>query len=251
LAFRIIYTPLMRWSRRVVVHEKLFKEIATKSYGVIPENIAVIPHGVEALSPINTQEARQRLGIAKDAKVALFMGYATGYKGMDLLIEGFAAYAKHEPKAYLIIGSGKHPKLKHDDVYLAEYTRLQKKAAELIPARQYRWEGFIAEDDINTYYSACDVSLYPYTTAMSSSGPMSFAIGYEKPFLVSSAFKDIFADHPHLLFDRRPESMAEKLAYFFDNQPDYTAASAVLKRDRTWQTVGEQTARLYNEIKEQ
>lgn len=251
LAFRIIYTPLMKWARRVVVHEKLFKEIAVQSYGIKAENVMVIPHGVEVLSVINPTQARQKLHIALDAKVALFMGYATGYKGIDLLIEGFAKYAKQEPKAYLIIGSGKHPKLLHDETYLAEYTRLQQKAAALIPAGQYHWEGFIAEDEIGVYYSASDVSLYPYTTAMSSSGPMSFAIGYEKPFLVSSAFKDIFVDHPQLLFDRQPESLARKLHYFFDNQSTYTIASATLKRERTWHMVGEQTTNLYEGVKEQ
>jgi glycosyltransferase involved in cell wall biosynthesis len=249
-AFRIIYTPIMKWAQRVVVHEKLFKEIAVRSYGIAPEKVATIPHGVEALSAVDPQSARQALTIAEDAHVILFMGYATGYKGLDLLIEGFAAYAQREPKAYLIIGSGKHPKLRDDDAYLQEYQRLQKKAAELIPEGHYRWEGFIAEDEIGLYYSACDVSLYPYTTAMSSSGPMSFAIGYEKPFLVSSAFKDIFVDHPELLFHQTPESLADRLEYFFANKADYTTASTILKRDRTWSAVGEQTTRLYNEVKE-
>jgi glycosyltransferase involved in cell wall biosynthesis len=250
LAFRVLYTPLMKWARRVVVHEKYFKEIAVQSYGIAPQKVVVIPHGVETFAPTDTRQARRSLSIAKDAKVVLFMGYATGYKGLDLLIEGFAQYAEREPKAYLIIGSGRHPKLKNDSTYLAEYRRLQEKAAALIPLHQYRWDGFLAEDQIGLYYSACDVSLYPYTTAMSSSGPMSFAIGYERPFLVSEAFKDVFKDYPHLLFDRHPQKLAERLEYFFTNQNDYISASSVLKRDRTWRSVGQKTASLYSEIKE-
>jgi len=247
LAFRIIYTPLMKWSHHVIVHEEHFKDIAMKSYGIDGQKISVVPHGVEELSTINQQEARLALNIPKTAKVALFMGYATGYKGIDLLIEGFAEYAQSEPDAYLIIGAGKHPKLHDDETYLKEYARLREKARHLIPTGQYRWEGFIKEQEITVYYSASDVSVYPYTTAMSSSGPMSFAIGYEKPFLVSTAFESIFSSYPQLLFDRRTTDFAKRLKYFFAHQNEYDEISYKLKRQRTWRRVAELTLHTYRQ----
>jgi len=247
LAFRIIYTPLMKWSDHVIVHEQLFKNIAVKKYGIDSQKISVIPHGVEELSTIDTYRAREALAIPSSANVALFMGYATGYKGLDLLIEGFAEYAKKSPHAYLIIGAGKHPKL-HDDVtYLKEYERLQSKAKKLIPGSQYRWEGFIKEAEITVYYSASDVSLYPYTTALSSSGPMSFAIGYEKPFLVSTAFESIFNTYPQLLFDRKPGDLADRLEYFFTYRHDYDEISRELKQQRSWRRVANLTLNTYRQ----
>lgn len=250
LAFRIIYTPLMRWPRKVIVHEQYFKDIMTKSYRIDPAKIAVVPHGIEALTVLDTQSARTALRIPVGRDVALFMGYATGYKGLDILIEGFAAYARKMPKAYLIIGAGKHPKLRDDERYLAEYTRLEQKAARLIPKGRYRWEGFIKESEIAAYYSASDVSLYPYTTALSSSGPMSFAIGYEKPFLVSTAFETIFSEYSQLLFERSGANLAKRLAYFFSHQDEYAAISSQLKRQRNWTNVSRRTMQLYGEVME-
>lgn len=251
LGFRVIYTPLMRWANKVIVHEQHFKDIAVASYGVRPDKVEVVPHGIEILESMDEQQARTTLSLPGNAKVALFMGYATGYKGLDLLIEGFGEYAKNHSDAYLIIGAGKHPKLSKDKQYLEEYDRLQAKASKLIPERQYRWEGFIDEREIVTYYSASNVSLYPYTTALSSSGPMSFAIGYEKPFLVSTAFERIFQESPQLLFERTGRALADRLEYFFSHQEEYAAVSANLKAKRNWTNVGARTLQLYKQTHDQ
>lgn len=251
LAFRIIYTPLMKWPRTVIVHEHHFKEIMVKSYGVKPEKIAIVPHGVETFDTIDPADARRQLGLKPNANIVLFMGYATGYKGLDLLIEGFAEFAATNQNAFLIIGAGKHPKLHDDPLYLKEYARLQEKAAQYIPKAQYQWQGFISEGEVTTYYSAADVSLYPYTTVMSSSGPMSFAIGQEKPFLVSTAFENVFNDYPQLLFKRTATDLAERLDYFFAHQTQFAVISHELKTERTWQHVAARTLQLYKDSRNQ
>lgn len=251
LAFYVIYAPLMKWAKRVIVHEQCFKDIAVSSYGIDSEKIWVVPHGIESLESLEMSAARKELGLAHDAEVVLFMGYATGYKGIDLLIEGFSEYAKTHPKAYLIIGAGKHPKLQNDANYLMEYARLQQKAADLINPARYRWEGFIKESEITTYYSASDVSLYPYTTALSSSGPMSFAIGYEKPFLVSTAFFSVFRQYKQLLFQKTPEDLADRLAYFFSHRDQFDAAARELKQSRSWEKVSARTLKVYQDDHDQ
>lgn len=245
IAFYVIYKPLMVHAKHIIVHEQFFKDIITESYHIDSKKVSVIPHGVETFEATNTVKARIKLGLPKNADLALFMGYATGYKGLDLLMEGFGSYATSHPNAFLVIGAGKHPKLHEDATYLKEYERLQNKAKELIPANQYIWRGFIDEGEIGDYYSACDVSLYPYTTALSSSGPMSFAIGYEKPFLVSDAFAEIFHGYPQLVFQRNSNALAERLDYFFTHRDEYSNLSQRLKTQRTWKNVGDQTLETY------
>jgi len=185
------------------------------------------------------------LDIPAGKHAVLFMGYLAGYKGFDLLIEGFAEYVKRDPDAYLIIGAGKHPKFENDQTYLQDYAAKQAKAEKLIGAGNYRWIGFIDEKDIADYYSAADVSLYPYTISMSSSGPMSFAMGYEKPFLASDVFKDVLP--PNVLFDRTPEALAGKLEDFFKNIKSYGQLSKTMKQHRLWGTVGKLTMDTYKE----
>lgn len=245
LAFRVIYGPITKRADEIVVHEPMFKNILIKEYSVNPEKINPIPHGVEPLHPTPVSVARKRLGLNLDAHVVLFMGYLTGYKGIDLLIEGFAKYLGSDPEAYLIIGSGKHPKLQNDPDYLSEYHRLEEKAKKLIPKASYRWVGFIDEADIVDYYSASDVSVYPYTISMSSSGPMAIALGYGKPFIASDVFKGVL-NEPNMIFKRTEGSLSEKLKDFFKDPNAFQQSLLVMREERLWVKVGGEHYQVYS-----
>lgn len=247
LAFYVIYKPLTIWAKKVVVHEEQFKATLCNEYSVPASKISVIHHGVEEFEAIQPDTARKQISLPIDKQAVLFMGYAAGYKGIDMLIREFAKYAKKAADAYLIIGAGMHPKLKADADYLKKYESWKNLAADLIPEDQYRWVGFIDEKDIVNYYCGTDVSVYPYTTSMSSSGPMSIAIGYEKAFLASDVFREVLKDEM-ILFGREPGSLAAKLEYFFEHGDQYRRIARRLKRDRLWPQIGRQTYGQYIEV---
>lgn len=246
LGLLALYWPLAHLPKRVVVHEPYFKRLLVAQYGADGSKVAVIPHGVEDFTGLTPAKARKLLNIGLSKKVVLFMGYAAGYKGIDLLIKGFAAYAKAEPNAYLIVGAGAHPKLKNDRAYQAVYEGYKQLAAELLPSSQYRWAGFIPEADVAAYYSASDVSVYPYTVALSSSGPMAFAIGFNKPFLASVAFADVF--DRELVFEATPEALAKKLHEFFGDTSHFDKQVSWLRTQRLWSRTSLKTAQLYKQI---
>jgi glycosyltransferase involved in cell wall biosynthesis len=243
-AFYVIYKPLCVFAKKVIVHENVFKEILINEYGVKENKIEVIYHGIEDLAAISREDACRKLNLDASKDLVLFMGYLTGYKGIDLLIEGFSEYLKINPNAFLIIGAGKHPKLFADGAYLKEYSRLENKAKELIPEGRYRWVGFIEESDLVNYYSAADVSVYPYTIQMSSSGPMSIAIGFGKPFLASDAFSG-FIENKGILFERSPEKLSECLGKFFKNKGDNLDYVKKLKDERIISSVAYKTYQEY------
>lgn len=245
-AFLTIYKPLVRRAGAIIVHEQYFKDILISQYGAQADKVHVIPHGVENFVPLPMHDARQRLGVADDRKVVLFMGYLAGYKGFDLLLEGFAAYAKEHPEALLLIGAGEHPKFKNEAGYRKLYAGYQAKAAELIAADQYRWIGFIPEDETPIYYSASDVSLFPYTISMSSSGPMSFAIGYEKAFLASDVFAGVLP--AETLFARTPGAVAAKLEEFFARPAPFAQLAKKMKQDRLWTKIAARTLQVYRSL---
>jgi len=244
IGFYVIYKPLCIWTKKIIVHEKYFKNILINEYRVDKNKIEVIYHGVENLKTIERTEARNKLKLDGNKDLCLFVGYLTGYKGIDLLIEGFAKFCKFNKNAFLIIGAGKHPKLKDNKDYLKEYKRLEDKAKNLIPENQYRWVGFIKENYIINYYSACDVVLAPYTVAMSFSGPLALAIGYEKPFLASDVFSEILPKE--MIFKRNSENLAEKLREFFRNQRKFKEGAEKMKGERLWSKVGHQTYKNYS-----
>jgi len=245
-AFRIIYT-LLNWSAdKLIVHEAPFRERLIRDYHVDPHKIAVIPHGIERADRMDQTDAREQLAIDPRAKVLLFVGYLTGYKGLDLLIEGYARYVRDHPKdrSLLIIGAGKHPKLKDDPSYLKDsYERLQKKAKDLLPDDKYRWSGFIKEEELQAYYSAADLSVYPYTVAMSSSGPMAMSIAYRTPFIASDVFSEYFPDADNL-FAREEKSLADAIHRSFKS-PSTGVEIEHMRSERAWPAVASAHLRVY------
>lgn len=242
-AFWIIYKPLCLFTKKVVVHEDFFKQILVNEYKIKSDKIKVINLGIDNLKPIGKKEACKNLNINSNKDIVLFMGYLTGYKGLDLLIEGFSLYSKNNPKAFLIIGAGKHPKLFNDEKYLREYSRIKNKAKELIANNQYKWIGFIKENDIINYYSASDVSVYPYTVNMSSSGPMAIALAYEKPFLASDVYSTLIKDK-NMIFKRDKNDLNEKLMIFFQNKKNLETIK-IMKSERLWDKIAKKTRDLY------
>lgn len=247
LGFYIIYKPLCVFSKRIIVHEDVFKRILAVEYGVKQEKIAVIHHGVEDLKSITKEEACRQLQLDSTKDIVLFMGYLAGYKGLDLLLDSFSSYAEKNQKAFLVIGSGKHPKLANDSDYKKDYERILRKAKEKIRPDQYRWDGFINEKNIVNYYSAADVSVYPYTISMSSSGPMAFAIGYEKPFLASDVFRGIIDDEA-FLFTRTEEGLLRRLSIFFEDKDSFSTAIREIKSERLWPKIAKETVVLYKNL---
>jgi glycosyltransferase involved in cell wall biosynthesis len=246
IAFWVIYKPLTVYANHIIVHENLFKDRLIKEYGTKADKISVIPHGVEDLELKNKETTRNELKLPSRSLIVLFMGYLTGYKGLDMLIEGFAEYVKVNPRSFLILGAGLHPKLKDNEEYLNnEYYRLQNKAKELIPASNYDWRGFIPEDEMVDYYSAADLSIYPYTSSLSSSGPMSIAMSYGAPFLASDVFGN-FIENKDLLFERNPEAIKNALLQFDPTSAAKT--SQEFKQARLWSIVGAKTREVYEKL---
>jgi len=246
LAFSIIYKPLCIFSKGIIVHENIFKKILIEEYKINENKIQVLPHGIENFTAIDQKKAQQHLDLPTNKNISLFMGYLTGYKGLDLLIEGFAEYIKQDPKAYLVIGAGKHPRLKDDPIYLKEYKRIQDKAKSLL-GDNHQWVGFIEEKDIKYYYSAAYVSIYPYTNQLSSSGPMSIAIGFEKPFLASEVF-DNFIENKDILFQKNSNSLKDSLIKFFQNKESFKQYIQSFKKERLWSSIGKRTYDYYKSL---
>ncbi len=244
LGFYFIYKPICLFVGKIIVHEKCFKDTLIEEYRVKKEKIEVIHHGVPDLKAMKKELACERLGLYPGRDIVLFMGYLTGYKGLELLIEGFSGYSKVNSNAFLIIGAGKHPRLANDINYLEEYSRLESKAKALIPENMYKWVGFIPDDLVTTYYSAADVSAYPYTIQMSSSGPMAIAVGHEKPFLASIVFNS-FIENKEILFERDKSSLENALDRFFNNKEAFIQHVIKMKGDRSYKSVGRQTLDLY------
>jgi glycosyltransferase involved in cell wall biosynthesis len=245
MAFAFIFRPLCRHATHIIVHEKVFKDILVEEYRAGEAHVSVIHHGIEEHTPLEREKAREhlRLPCGQKAHIILYMGYLTGYKGIDLLIDGFKEYIKRDASALLIIGAGPHPKLRDNPSYKREYARLETRAREELGAHML-WHGFIGEKDIPYWFSASDLAIFPYTVSMSSSGPMALALAYGRPFIASKVFAPVF-DEECLLFEREPGALADRIEDFFAHPERYYQVAENLRRARLWTNVGKTSYALY------
>jgi len=231
-------------SNRVIVHEEVLKETLVQDYSAPSRRVEVVPHGIEGTKTVLTMaEAKRALGV-EDKKVILFLGYIAAYKNLDLLIES-ARHIEGEDWV-MLIGGGEHPRLRNDRRYQEYVSALKRKAADISPDR-IRFVGFISEEEVPRYVSAADVMVFPYKSFISASGPLTIAISYGRPILVSSAFRDfvaseeaVFKDDPKDLATKIEETLSMKVPSL-----EWEEWSRAMVAERQWSAVAKSTYEVY------
>lgn len=136
----------------------------------------VIAHLIPKVKSASRKVARKKLGWSDGERVSLYFGYVAPYKGVLWLVENWP-----EDAGRLVIAGGINPN-HASNPEIVEYIR---KVREVARQRGIDVVGFVAEEDIASYYSACDLVVLPYMEFMGSSGPLSLALAYGKPVIMS------------------------------------------------------------------
>lgn len=232
------------FSTSIIVHEERFKDLLIREYHCSSSKICVVHHGIEEGNDlIEKDQAKRILGLG-GKNVILFFGYITGYKNVELLMES-ANFLKTR-NWVMVIAGGAHPRLSDDLDYRKYLFDLREKALAISKDR-ILFRGFIAEEEVPLYFSAADLVVFPYTTAISSSGPICLAVSYKRPFLVSDSFKQVVKIE-ELIFKADPQELASKIEAFFKNQALRYKALKYTKQlgsERSWSSVAKKTISIY------
>jgi glycosyltransferase involved in cell wall biosynthesis len=163
--------------RILVFEEALLDRLVSKEKG------RVLPHLVPRVELVDKRMARQRLGWNLKKKYILCFGYIAPYKGIEELLNFWP-----EDEDILVIAGGMNPNHKDNPEmlkYIAKIEELAKKKKAIVT-------GFVREDEVRWYFGGCDGVILPYLTFMSSSGPLSLAMAYEKPVLLRQSLTPYF-----------------------------------------------------------
>jgi len=232
-----------------IVHEPKFRTFLVRDYDIEGKKCSVIPHGVEEVEDaVSHDEALEKLKL-RGKKVILHFGYIVWYKGIEILLEAFRILHSSHGDYYLIVAGGEHPRYRGQREY-DEYVRRLKERAGSIAPEAIRFTGFLAEDEVPVYFAAADVVVFPYTVGMASSGAMSLALAYGRPFIVSDAFRDVVGED-EAVFERTPASLSELIERALDDKTfreKLIAISQNLAGKRSWRRVGQLTNDLYKKL---
>lgn len=157
---RFFSIPFARCCRVCIVHSEHAAEMAGRRFFIRRKRLQVIPHpSYVGLYPdvMTREESRTKLGIPREAFVFLFLGRINAYKGIFDLIEAFQGLGTDERLRLLIAGSPEND---------ATRDRILKETVsdERILAVLER----IGDDDLQMYFKAADVAVYPYRQILTS-----------------------------------------------------------------------------------
>jgi len=123
-------------------------------------NIEIIPCGtdIEYFGGLSQAEARERLGIAADAKAVFYIGRFDRRKGIETLVRAVGqSKLRGDKSLQLIIGGGSRPG-RSDGI---ERERIEGIVDELGLEGLTTFPGRISDEDLPIYYAAADVSVVP------------------------------------------------------------------------------------------
>lgn len=178
---------------------------------------------------LDKAQARRMIGVDENGRYALFFGFIRGYKGLDLLLEAMADERIRQLGIKLIVAGEFYGDPKP---YMDQIDRLG--IGDSIVLRN----DFIPDNEVNRYFSACDLVAQPYKTA-TQSGVTQVAFHFEKPMLVTNVggLPEIVPDGK-IGYVAEPEahSIADALARFYveDKEQAFVEALKEEKMQYAW-----------------
>jgi glycosyltransferase involved in cell wall biosynthesis len=223
---------------------------ATRDYvlrlGAKPQRIIVIYNGVDTdrfnVVKSRREEMRRKLGIPKDAVVALTVRRLVYKNGVDTLLE-CARLAVEKNRKIVFVAVGKGPDL--------ESVRAQ--VAQLGLSSNFRLAGFVRDADLPSYYNLADLFVLPSKSGEGLPLVTMEAMACGLPVVATDVggVKEILPrDYGKLVLPNRPELLADAVLEFAAQ--DFTSKRlelhAYVEERFSWDVNVLRLTRLYEEL---
>lgn len=233
----------------VIVHSQANREELCATFKVPADQVHVVPSGnLDDFrgTVICKAEARRRLGVPLDARVALFFGLIKSYKGLDVLLRAFALARPRLPNSKLVVAGQPNMPFEgfqtlidnlglHDDI--------------LLDLR------FVPHTEMKVHFTAADVVVLPYVET-SQSAVLLTAYTFGRPVITTRA-----GGLPEVVGEGRSgrlvppgdcDALADVLIDMLSH-PERTADMGVYARHlaetrHAWPAIAKATVELYQEV---
>jgi glycosyltransferase involved in cell wall biosynthesis len=219
---RTVLEGIAARSARLVVMAEKGRAMLTRIYGVPPDRIELIPHGIPDMPFASPDAAKLQFGYA-GRHVILTFGLLCPNKGIEVMIDAMPIVLAANPTAIYVVLGATHPNLVRDQGEAYRESLVARAQARGVAPNVVFIDGFVDQATLLAYISMCDVYVTPYLNeAQMTSGTLAYSYGLGRA-VVSTPYWH--ADE--LLADRRGI-----LVPFGDSQETGIAVSALLIDDR-------------------
>jgi len=241
-------TALTRWMLRnsdgyLVMSDSVERDLERLKPGAVRRRV---PHPFYAQfdrGRFTRASARAKLGLGEEAEVAVFFGYVRRYKGLDTLLEAWAAVRRSRPATLLVAGDF------YEDA--APYRRL---AAAAGGDAVRLLEGYMPDEGVEALFKAADVAVLPYRSA-TQSGVTHVAYALGVPVIttdVGGLAETVKPEVTGLVVPPEdPAALARAVVRFFAEgmSPALRAGVAALRHEHSWEALAASAVGLIDALK--
>ncbi|MCS7266681.1 MAG: glycosyltransferase [Geminicoccaceae bacterium] len=194
----------MRWCDGLISISAFMTEALTSRYGIPPERVRTIHHGLSARfrpveDPARKRALVDRLGLPE--RFVLFVGHIYPQKNFGNLVRALKLLENEVPHELVVAGSTRWHH--EEDVALVH---------ELGLTERVRFLGFVSHDDLPTLYSLADCFVFPsFYEAFGLAAVEAMACGCPVAAANAAALPEVTAGAAVLFDPHRPESIARAL----------------------------------------
>ncbi len=217
---RNIVQAIMKYSKGIIVMTHSSKEILKKDYGLDPDRIQVIPHGIHHVPYRTSKHAKSALGISNKLILSTF-GLLSPGKGIEYVIEALPEIVAKFPNVQFFVIGVTHPVVLEQ---AGENYRnfLTKKVHQLgLSSYVSFYNTYFAVNKLLQFLEATDVYLSPSLNPNQTvSGTLSYALGSGRP-VISTAFaqakQDITSEVGILIDFKNPQAFTDAIIKLLSN----------------------------------
>lgn len=159
--FKSLERFINRQADHIITSSEQGRQELIHCWGITPTHVSTLIDGVDTdeFRQFSRSEARQKLGIAHDVKLVVFLGLFNRYQGVDLLLDAIVILKSESPDVrWLLMGFP-------DEEY-------RKKAEEMGVADIITFTGRVKYDQAPMYLSAGDVAVSPKLALTEANGKL-------------------------------------------------------------------------------
>jgi len=178
--YRVAMEKVLRRSDTLVVMSQTGARILQDVYGVAPERIAVIHHGVPDVPFVDPNLHKDQFGLA-GRLVILSFGLVNPNKGIEVMLEALPGVVERHPNVTYVILGTTHPEVRRVQ---GEHYRisLERKVRDLgLQSNVVFLNTFVDTAELIDYICASDIYVTPYLSEEQIvSGTLAYAVGAGK-----------------------------------------------------------------------
>lgn len=216
--YRLKYRLVYGIPHFLIVHTEKMKRELTEHFGICARRIVVMQHGINDIVPDHgrpKRECREAIGAPLNKLLLLFFGNLLPYKGLGRLLEAM----KVLDERFALVVAGK-PKQKTYEALITEIID-NHSARQRIVFRP----GWVADEDVATYFRAADAVVMPYQH-IDQSGVLFLALRFGVPIISTDvgAIRDYVGDGIGVIADGMDvEALVRAVEKFYSQRDGFVS----------------------------